>query len=51
MSSVSAVMSGVPQGTVWSSTIVLFADDGYIYRSTRNIDDRKILKEDLQKLI
>ena len=54
-SSVSAVTSGVPQGTVVgpllfliyindmpstvASTIGLFADDSYIYRSITNIDD------------
>ena len=66
-SSVLAVTSGVPQDTVLgpllfliyindmsstvSSTIGLFADDAYIYRSIRNIDGCKILQEDLQKLI
>ena len=66
-SSVSAVTSGVPQGTVLgpllflifindlpstvSSTIGLFADDTYIYRSIRNNDDCKILQEDVQKLM
>ena len=66
-SSVSAVTSSVPQGTVlgpllfviyinnmpstFSSTIGLFADDTYVYRSIRNIDDCKILQEDLQKLM
>ena len=34
-----------------SSTIGLLADDTYIYRSIRNIDDCKILQEDLQKLM
>ena len=34
-----------------SSTISLFADDAYNYRSIRNIDDYKILQEDLPKLI
>ena len=34
-----------------SSTIGLFADDTYIYRSIRNIDDCEILQDDLQKLI
>ena len=33
------------------SAIGLFADDVYIYRWIRNIDDCKILQEDLQKLI
>ena len=66
-SSVSVVTSCVPQGTVLgpllfliyinnfrstvSSTIALFTDDTYIYRSIRNIDDCKILQEDLQKLM
>ena len=66
-SSVSAVTSGVPQSTVLgpllfliyindlrstvSSTIGLFADDTYIYRSIRNFDDCKILQDDLQKLM
>ena len=34
-----------------SSTIGLLADDTYIYRSIRSIDDCKILQEDLQKLM
>ena len=66
-SSVSAVTSGVLQGTVLgpllfliyindmpstvSSTMGLFADDAYICRSIKNIDDCKILQEDLQKLL
>ena len=66
-SSVSAVTSGVLQGTVLgpllfliyindmpstvSSTMGLFADDAYIYRSIRNTGDCEILQEDLQKLI
>ena len=61
-SSLSAVTSGVPQDTLLgpllfliyinnmpstvSSTIGLFADDAYIWRSIRNIDDCKILQED-----
>ena len=65
--SVSAVTSEIPQVTVLgplllliyinempstvSSTIGLLADDAYSYRSIRNIDDCKILQEDLQKLI
>ena len=57
----SAVTPGVSQGAVLgpllflistvSSTIGLFTDDTYIYRSIRNIDDCKILQEDLQKLM
>ena len=57
----SAVTPGVSQGIVLgpllflistvSSTIGLFTDDRYIYRSIRNIDDCKILQEDLQKLM
>ena len=66
-SSMSAVKTSVPQGTVlgsflfliyindmpstFLSAIGLFADDAYIYRSIRNIDGCKILQEDLQKLI
>ena len=34
-----------------SSTIGLLSDDTYIYRSIRNIDDCKILQEDLQKMM
>ena len=60
-------MSGDPQGTILrpmlfliytdgtpstlSLTICMFADDTYIYRSIRKIDDCKILQEDLQKLM
>ena len=60
-------MSGVSQGTVFgplllciyinnmpstvSSTIGLFADDRSICRSIRNIDNCKILQEELQKLV
>ena len=61
-------MSGDPQGTILrpmlfliytddmpstlSLTICMFADDTYIYRSIRNIDDDcKFLQEDLQKLM
>ena len=63
----SAVTSGVLQGTVLgpllfliyindmpstvSSTMGMFADDAYIYRSIRNTGDCEILQEDLQKLI
>ena len=59
-SSVSAVTSGVPQGIVLRpllfltyindmpstvpSTLGLFADDTYFYRSIRNIDNCKILQ-------
>ena len=67
ISSLSAVTSGVPQGTILrplifliyiydipstvSSTIGLFPDDAYIYRSIRNIDDCETLEEDLQNLM
>ena len=34
-----------------SSTIGLFADDTYIYRSIRSINDCKILQKDIQKLM
>ena len=34
-----------------SSTIGLFTDDVYIYKSIRNIDDCKIVQEDLDELI
>ena len=60
-------MSDVPQGTVFgpllfriyinnmpstaSSIIGLFADDRSICRSIRNIDNCKILQEELQKLV
>ena len=63
----SAVTSGVLQGTVLgpllfliyindmpstvSSTMGMFADDAYIYRSIRNTGDCEILQEDLQKLM
>ena len=67
MSSLPVVTSGLLQGTALgsllfliyisnmpftaSSTIGIFADDAYIYRSIRNTDNCKIHQEDLQKLI
>ena len=66
-SKVTAVLSGVPQGTVLgpllflvyindmplvtTSKIALFADDSYIYRSIKSKEDADMLQADLDKLV